>query len=106
MAARKQINTSADVNTATPAESFMKTTEKEKSKPPKKERRVQLLILADEWTQFQSLAHLAGTNCNAMLCNFVHYSITQYGDQIRKYQKQRDLMRQELNIIEEDKPHE
>ena len=108
MAARKRINTNADVNTATTAaETFMKTPKENADvETPMKTRRVQLLLVPEEWEKFQALAHLAGGSCNEMIGNFVHYAVTQYSDQIRKYEKARDLMRQELNIIEEDKPHE
>ena len=99
--ARKRIDTGADVNTsATAAGSFIKTAkEKADEETLYKTRRVQLLVIPEEWEKFRALAHLAGTNCNEMINNFVRFSIRQYADRIKKYEKERDVMRQELGIM-------
>ena len=103
MATKKRVDVNADITT-TAAQTYMKTEKgKADTEPLYKTRRVQLLLEPGEWSQFQALAHLAGSNPNEMIGLYVHYAITQYHDQIAKYEKQRDLMRQELNIMGDKK---
>ncbi len=96
--ATKKVDVNADV---TAAASYIK--EKTTKKDKENTKRVQLIVKADEWEKFQELAHLAGSNCNRMMNNFVSYAVQQYASQITRYEKQRDLMRQELDSMGDKK---
>ena len=99
--ARKRIDTGADVNTsATAAGSFIKTAkEKADEETLYKTRRVQMLVVPEEWEKFRALAHLAGSNPNEMINLYVRYATRLFADKLRKYEKDRDMMSAELNII-------
>lgn len=98
MATRKKINASADVNTA--AGTYIKTTKEQADQAPKKnkDRRVQILVVPDEWEKFQSFAHLAGTNPNSLINAYIRDTIEKHAKNIEQYEKQRDEMQKELGV--------
>lgn len=103
--ARKSINTNADTQPEqTAAGTFIKTTIDAAQQPPKKQkdRRVQLLVVPDEWEKFQAFAHLAGSNPNSLINGYIHETIEQYADRIAEYEKARDAMQKALGV----KPNE
>lgn len=100
--ANRKISTSADIDTTkTAASSHIKTTVENGEQPePKKpkDRRVQLLVLPDEWDKFQSFAHLVGSNPNKLIGGYIHEMIEQYAARIEAYEKERDDMQKALNL--------
>ena len=105
MAARKKVDVNADVTTGTSAAaSFIKTpTEQANAEPKKnKSRRTQLMLVPDDWEKFQAFAHLAGTNPNQLVNDFVHETVVKYADRIAAYEKQRDAMREEFGVNAND----
>lgn len=103
MAPRKKVNVNADVTTGTSAAaSFIRTTTEQASAEPRqnKTRRVQIMIIPADFEKFQAFAHLAGSNVNQLLNDFIHETVTKYADRIADYEKQRDAMRKELGTDE------
>ena len=99
MAPRKKVNVNADVTIGTSAAaSFIKTTTEQASAEPRqnKTRRAQIMIVPDDFQKFQAFAHLAGSNVNQLINDFIHEITVKYADRIADYEKQRDAMRKEL----------
>ncbi|MBQ6175060.1 MAG: hypothetical protein IJK28_10595 [Clostridia bacterium] len=63
-----------------------------------KTRRVQIMIIPADFERFQAFAHLAGSNVNQLLNDFIHETVTKYADRIADYEQQRDELRKEFRV--------
>ena len=100
---KKIINTKVDTTETTAAGTYIKTT-KEAAQKQKvtKDKRVQLVVGADEWTRFQAFAHALGTNTNAAIGKYIETVTTAYAKEINAYLKRRDELREQLSQGEKE----
>lgn len=73
------------------------------SKNVKKDRRVQLVVLPQDWEDFMALSHLVGSTPNALLCGFIHETVTANADRIKKFKAESEEARRSLGFVEEKK---